>query len=247
MYESIYEFIFGVDGVYAIAPLAAGAIIGGGSKILGGIFGMIGAGKRRRRAEREQKRREQQIAYLENNRQAITNPYQGVVDSSDLIGNPYSNMGVATGAAEMQAQQVDQSLANMVDLMRSTGQGAGGATALARMAAESNQGISASIEAQERENQKLRAKGEAVQQQAALAEAQRVQASMAAGEQFMFSAQENREFQKLNRIAGLQEQAMAERANAQTMYDNSLGALLGGAGSFGSAAALGAFSKNQGV
>ena len=43
--------------------------------------------------------------------------------------------------------------------------GAGGATALAQAAAQSKQGISASIEQQETQNQKLRAQGEQTLQQ----------------------------------------------------------------------------------
>ena len=41
--------------------------------------------------------------------------------------NPYRNMGVATQAAEMQAQQTDQALANTLDTLAATGASAGGA------------------------------------------------------------------------------------------------------------------------
>ena len=77
-----------------------------------------------------------------------------------LINNPYANLGVATQAAEMQAEQADISLANTLETMRSSGLGGGGATALAQAAARSKQGVSASIEQQEAQNQKLRAQGE---------------------------------------------------------------------------------------
>ena len=58
-----------------------------------------------------------------------------------------------------------------------TGASAGGATALAQAALQSKRGVSASIEQQEADNQKLAARGEQFLQQQKLAEAQRVQGS----------------------------------------------------------------------
>ena len=77
-----------------------------------------------------------------------------------LVQNPYDNLGVATQAAEMQAEQTDMALANTLDAMSSSGFGAGGATALAQAAAKSKKSVSASIETQEAQNSKLRAQGE---------------------------------------------------------------------------------------
>ena len=93
------------------------------------------------------------------NRQPITNPYGDASsfqfeDLSDTFTNPYSNLRVATQAAEFQAQQTDQALANTLDTLRSGGMGARGATALAQAAAQSKQGVSASIEQQETQNQR---------------------------------------------------------------------------------------------
>ena len=77
-----------------------------------------------------------------------------------LVKNPYANLGVATQAAEMQAEEVDIALASTLNAMQAGGMGAGGATALAQAAAKSKQGVSASIESQEAQNEKLRAEGE---------------------------------------------------------------------------------------
>ncbi len=95
-----------------------------------------------------------------------------VIDKSEdirglksMVSNPYANLGVATQAAEMQAEQTDIALANTLDAMMTTGAGAGGATALAQAAAQSKRGISASIESQEAANNKLRAEGQAAAQQ----------------------------------------------------------------------------------
>ena len=86
-------------------------------------------------------------------------------DLKSMVSNPYANLGVATQAAEMQAAQTDQALANTLDAMKATGVGAGGATALAQAAAQSKRGISASIESQEAQNNKMRAQGQQQMQQ----------------------------------------------------------------------------------
>ena len=86
-------------------------------------------------------------------RQDIENPFAN-------LSNPYENLAVATQAAEMQMEQTDQALANTLDTLRETGAAAGGATAIANAALKSKQGISASIEKQEAQNQRLQAQGQ---------------------------------------------------------------------------------------
>lgn len=237
---TIAEFLFGPEGVnIMLAPLA---IAGIGSAV-GGIFGAFSAGRRRRAADREKRRIEKKIENLEKNRQSIVNPFGSVSDLSSLVSNPFQNLQVATGAAEFQASETDQSLASTLDTLRDTGAGAGGATALVRAAERSKIGISADIEKQEIENQRLRAEGKSRVEQIALSEGQRVQAAQVAGQQFMFGAREVRENQQLNRAAGQQEQAQANYANAVTAQDNAIGGLFGAAGAIGAAAWGGAFSS----
>ena len=60
-----------------------------------------------------------------------------------------------------------------------------------------------------------------------MAEAQRLQQADVAGRQFMFQTRETRETQKLNRLAGLQTQAMANQQAAQAQQSAALGALGG--------------------
>ena len=239
--------------------VVAGAI-GGGATILSGAIGMIGAGKRRRSAQRAAKAKAKELARLESTRQAIINPYEGVKDisalASDLSGmvsNPYDSLGVATKAAEFQAEQADMSLANTLDTLQQTGAGAGGATALAQAALQSKKEISASIEAQEADNQKLRAQGEQQLQQIKMAEAQRiqgiqmseaqrVQGAEAQGKAFMFGTREEREVAKMNRVAGQQQQAQASAAQASADQMGALTGMIGGIGSITSSmAASGAF------
>ena len=78
-----------------------------------------------------------------------------------MVTNPFENLQVATEAAQMQAREQDLSLATTLDTLRATGSGAGGATALAQAALQSKKGVSASIQAQEAQNKKLAAQGEA--------------------------------------------------------------------------------------
>ena len=220
MIEFLEIFFFGQGNVQmAIAPAVGAALISGGIQVIGSIFG---SGRRRRaekQAQQEQARLQRKLSTLEANRQEITNPYSGVSnlsglakDLSSTLSNPYADLSVATQAAEMQIEQADISLANTLDTIRSTGASAGGATALAQAALQSKKGVSASIEKQETNNERLRAQGEQQldrmrMQEAArvqgiqIAEGGRVQGLDAAGKQFMFGAQEEREMQQLDRVS----------------------------------------------
>ena len=158
--------------------LAIGAAIGGATKLVQG-------GMARRAAKKEQEKQDQlakdakkALEELEANRQEVINPYEN-------MANEFENLGVATQAAKFQAEEQDIALANTLDTIAQTGGGAGGATALARMALESKRGVSASIEQQEATNQKARAEG-----------AQKVGELKAAGEAFKFEAQESRDIAK---------------------------------------------------
>ena len=242
-----------------MSMVVAGAI-GGGASIVSGIIGMGSARRARRRAEREARARAAELARLEKSRQAIINPYAGIKDVSSLasdlsgmVSNPYASLGVATKAAEFQAEQADMSLANTLDTLQQTGAGAGGATALAQAALQSKKEISANIEQQEGENQKLRAQGEQQMQQLKMAEAQRmqgikmseaqrVQQAEAAGAEFMFTTRENREVAKMDRVAGQLSGAQARAAQARADQTGALTGMIGGVTSaLGSMASSGAF------
>jgi len=171
------------------ATMVVAGIVGGAASVVTGLIGMGSAKKARRAAERDAAKRQAELTALENNRQAIINPYAGVKDLSGLakdlsgmakdlsgmISNPYANLGVATQAAKFQAEQTDMALASSLDTLRETGSSAGGATALAQAALQSKQGISASIEQQEAANEKLRAQGQQQLEQIQMSEAGRLQ------------------------------------------------------------------------
>ena len=247
MIEFLEIFFFGQGDVQmAIAPVVGAALISGGIQIIGSIFG---SGRRRRaerQAQQEQARLQRKLSTLEASRQEITNPYSGVSNLSGLaqdlsssLSNPYANLSVATQAAEMQIEQADISLANTLDTLRSTGASAGGATALAQAALQSKKGVSANIEQQEANNERLRAQGEQQldrmrMQEAArvqgiqIAEGGRVQGLEAAGKQFVFGAQEEREMQQLDRVSAQLSGAQARGMQASADRRANQAGLIGG-------------------
>ncbi len=211
-----------------VVGIASAAVSLGGT-----IIGAVSQGKRAKDAKEEKKRANAKITALENARQPIVNPYANVKDissmASDLSGmmsNPYGDLGVATGAAEIQMEQSDLALANTLDTLRATGASAGGATALAQAALQSKRQVSADIEKQEVANERLKAQGEAQLQAVKfseaqrmqglqISEAQRLQQADIAGQQYMFGAQENRDAAALDRQAGLATQAAVDLNAAQ--------------------------------
>ena len=241
-----------------MSMVVAGCIAGGGS-IVSGIIGMGASSSAARRAAQEKARLTAQLNSLENSRQAIINPYADFKDISGLatnlsgmISNPYASLGVATQASKFEAEQTDLALAETLDTLKETGASAGGATALANAALRSKQGISANLEQQEAQNEKLRAQGQQQMEQMQMSEAQRVQGVQiseaqrmqqagAAGKEFMFGAQETREQGKINRVAGQLDNAGMQQQQAESNYMGALTGMIGGvtslAGSYMSASA----------
>tara|TARA_R110002126_G_scaffold21639_3_gene78062 strand:+ start:1891 stop:2532 length:642 start_codon:yes stop_codon:yes gene_type:complete len=209
------------------------ALIGGGLSIVSGVMGMFGAKKREREARKERKRLQGKLNSLEANRQEIVNPYQ---DLSSMVSNPFATLSVATGAAEMQIEEADISLANTLDTLRATGASAGGATALAQAALQSKKGVAASIEMQEKQNEDKRAQGEKQKQNQLMSEAQRVQQ----GEAYEFGLREKREMQELDRTSAML--GASKQAEAQAGMD-ATGALTGALGTLGGMAATPGFFK----
>ncbi len=220
--------------------------------IAGGLFGSGKAKRAARRAAKQAKALKAKLNHLENNRQAIINPYDNVTnlaglasDLSNQLSNPFANLGVATQAAEMKIEQADISLANTLDTLRATGAGAGGATALAQAALQSKKEVAASIEQQEADNEKQRAQGEQVLQEKKMAEQQRMQKvamdsaarqedAMSKGRAYEFEANENREQSRINRTAAQLQNMQNQAAQARRDQTSAI------TGMFGSLANIGA-------
>jgi len=242
------------------APAIIAAGIGAAVNIVGGI---IGGGKARRQAQaaqREKDRLNREMAIFEQNRQDVINPYSGVTSLSGMIdemrgelSNPFANLGVATSAAEIQMEQTDIALANTLDALQATGASAGGATALAQAAKQSKKEVSANIEQQEAQNEKLRAQGEQALQakemqltQMEMSEEARIQQAEAAGAQFMFGAQEARDMAMLDRMQGGIDQAGVNQANANAASAANTAAMIGGISSMtGALLGSGAFGGDN--
>lgn len=196
------------------------AAFGIGTQVFSGIM----ASNRAKKAQRNANRLKGQLLDLENARQDVFDASDDIRALGDTLSNPYANLSVATQAAEMQAEQTDIALANTLDTVRAGGYGAGGATALAQAAARSKQGISASIEQQEVNNEKLRAQGEqSLQTQRLSIEEAAINAEGAA-----WARQEQREMTQLDR-----KQAEIDQALGQQMQykQDAMGAFTGAAGS----------------
>ena len=240
--------------------IATALAVGVDVSAIGGAVGANQAKQAAKGARGAQKRAQQKIENLKRQRPTPINPYSSTKDLSemaqDLSGqftNAFSNLGVATQAAEIQMEQTDIALANTLDTLRATGASAGGATALAQAALQSKKGIAASIESQEAQNEKLRAQGEqALQQQQiaeqqrlqsiAIAEGRRVQAADAVGKQFEFQTKESRINADLDRASGQERQAAANVASANQARASAISGAFGGVTSMiGSAAGGGAF------
>jgi hypothetical protein len=206
-------------------------------------IGAIGANQQKQKAKGKVNTAEKQLAELEANRQKIVNPYEGyknlsglAEDVSGMAKNAYAQLGVATQAAEFQAEEADLALANTLDTIRATGASAGGATALAQAALQSKKGISASLEMQEAQNEKLRAQGEQrvndMQMKEALriqgiemSEAQRMQQAEAMGKDYVYQEQEAREEVALDRAQAKVEGASANLQAAQQAQNSALSGL----------------------
>jgi len=225
------------------------AIAGAAIAVGGAVAGSISAGKEARRQGRNAANSKAQIAAIEDNRQEIINPYSNMSSVTDLaadlsstMSNPYNNLSVATGAAQMQAEQTDIALANTLDTLMATGASAGGATALAQAALQSKKGISASIESQEAQNQTLKAQGDEGLQKRKTAEAERMQNiemqddmrlqnAEAQGKAYEFENQEQRTENQLARLSGQQQQAEAARSSAKAGQAAAWGGLASAGGS----------------
>jgi hypothetical protein len=146
-----------------------------------------------------------QVETLLNQRQQLDNPFADVQ-------NPYENLSVATQAAKFQAEQADISLANTLDTLRQTGAAAGGATALAQAALKSKQGISADIEKQEVNNEKLRAQGQL-----------QVDLAKGKGEYMRMMAQEQRDLGDINFAQAQADQLKAQQIASEQSAMSALG------------------------
>ena len=150
------------------------------------------------------------------------------------IENPMEDLRVGTKAAEFQAQQTQQGLAQTLDALRSSGGGAGAAAlaqTLAQAQAQSNQQIAAGIEQQELANESAKAQAQA---QLNLQEAT--------------GAMQVQEFE-LGRTETLLDMSSQRKQAADAARAQATESILGGVGQLGGSVAafgaMGGFSKKE--
>ena len=230
------------------AAAVSAAAIGAGVSAVGGAIQSGQEHKNMRNARNAKEAAAFKVKELQDARATIINPYAGVKDLSgmaeDLTGlmsNPFESLGVATQAAEIQAEEADISLANTLDMLRATGASAGGATALAQAALASKKGVSSSIEQQEAQNERLRAQGEQALTQAkvseqqrlqsvAISEGQRTQQADAQGKLFEFNAQEDRDNADISYNIAKETGGAQREAAARSRRDASTAGIFTGVG-----------------
>ena len=189
-------------GVVAIVAVSAAVVSAGTTAVV--------SGHRKRKARDEKEQIQEDIDTFLDNRQPVVDNSDDIRALADSVSNPYANLGVATQAAEFQAEQADMALSSTLDSMVASGASAGGATALARAALQSQRGISASIQQQEVQNQKLAAQGE----QQAQTQRRNLLIQAEAEEVAAFGRQERRDDVQL----GMMRQDEQFQANLEQVY-----------------------------
>jgi len=186
----------------------------------------VSQNKKAKKEKKRKKKYKKAMAEFEKNRQPVINQADKIRAMKDQVSNPMANLPVATQAAEMQMAQTDQALANTLDTIKSTGGGAGGATALAQAAAQSKAKVSAGIEQQEASNQKAAAQGEATKQKQLMD----IESAALSEEVAAYGRQDTRDIVQLNRMQSQIEGAEANQRAYEQAAGEAVGDAVGGAG-----------------
>ena len=215
----------------------ATAIIGGVGLIasLGmGIHNKNKAERESRKMERLQKKEAQRLKMLENQRQDVIDKSDDIRAMKDEVFNPAANLGVAMQGVNLKMEETDASLANTLEAINQSGQGAGAATQLAQAVAKSKAQTAGIIEQQELSNQKAYLQGEQqVQQQKQAIESQAINEEIN-----VYGRTETRELSAMNRAAGLADGYAQSALNLQQSADAAM--MAGVTGAIESGGTLGA-------
>jgi len=195
---------------------AVAAIIGASVAGAGGLakLGVSLAGRRDRRNEQAAAKAEMQKMKKEYQNLDTSNLAAGVRNPFQNLENTFEDMTVNQQQAQFQAQQFQQSQANIMDSLSGAAGGSGIASlaqTLANQGMLSAQKSSASIGMQEAQNEKMAA------QQAAKNQAMEGQGEMYAEKMRQAGAQEARglEYQKTSTLFGMSQQRTAAANNAR--------------------------------
>ena len=171
---------------------------------------------------------------LENQRQDVIDKSDDIRAMKDEVFNPAANLGVAMQGVNLKMEETDASLANTLEAINQSGQGAGAATQLAQAVAKSKAQTAGIIEQQELSNQKAYLQGEQqVQQQKQAIESQAINEEIN-----VYGRTETRELSAMNRAAGLADGYAQNALNLQQAADAAM--MAGVTGAIESGGTLGA-------
>ena len=204
-------------------------------KIIGGIYSGIQAGKANKKAEKAA-----EAATAEKNRMKeiysnldTSNPFECMTNQYVGIENTMEDLTVDQKAAEFQAQQFQQSQANIMGQMRGAAGGSGIAAlaqSLAQQGQLASQKAAAGIGQQESANQKaMAAEASRLQTQEAKG-ATDVATQIATGEQSSQRLEMNKQSTLMQMAASESAAADAQVATTQQAKDDAWGGVIGGVG-----------------
>lgn len=229
--------------------------IGAGLSVLGGVIGAVGAGKRKREAERKERAAREEMNRLRevytnldtsNPFADLSNQFEGLQNRYRGLENTAEDLTVNQQAAQFQRESFQQNQANILSGLRESAGGSGIAAlaqSLAQQGQIASQQSSASIAQQESQNRQLAASqaGRLQEMEArggAAVDLQRAQGAanldQLRGQGQQFSQQ--MEMQKQGTLLGMAQsevaayQQQAEAANAAKW--NAIGSTVSSVGSF---------------
>ena len=140
-------------------PLLA---IGAAASVASGVIGAIGAGKRKREAERKERKARQEMNRLKEvySNMDISNPFANMTNRYTGMENTAEDLTVNRKQAEFEAQQFQESQANILSNLKGAAGGSGIANlaqTLAQQGQIATQRASASIGQQESANERQKA------------------------------------------------------------------------------------------
>ena len=203
---------------FVTAATVAG--ISAGVSAIGGTIGALSARKKQKRAERKARKERKEMNRLKNIYSELdtSNPFLNMQNQFTSLENTMEDLTVNQQQAQFEAQQFQQSQANILGDLRGAA-GGSGVAALAQQMAQSGQlaaqRSSASIGQQEAANQMAAARQAGALQQMEAQEGSRIQTMQAQGEQIS----RNWERDKQATLLGMSQQKLAAHRDQAAMAE----------------------------
>lgn len=208
------------------------SLVGGGLKMIGGLFGRGRARRRERAAAKLEAKRREEMERLKTAYSQIStvNPFLNMTNQFVDAENVFEDLTINQKQAQFESQQFDQSQANILSSMKAAAGGSGIASlaqALAQQGQLRAQQASASIGTQEAANKRLMAQEAARLQSKELMESSRLDQLERQGE--LISRQQQRD--QTGTLLGMAQGETAAARQEKQQYANQASAY--GAQAFG--------------